>query len=611
MRLPNHLPALTGATSTGYRILGGLLILLSLLAGTAGTYRVDTRITRAAEAYLVTGVRLGPSGADSVAVIPYSREAHAQGLKSGRLIAIDGVPLGRRGPIDDAVVRALRGPEGSTIVLRVAGESGGMRDVRLTRAAAHLRDADAGTGLSFATRQAIRMLLEISASLIVTLAILLLYLRRPHDPVAALLVIGGTALSLAQAPAMLPGLPGWITPVMLIFGPLGLYGGMILFPSASLRPRWILLALVLVVVVILVLVSAAFAHIPDLPLFGVPLMALTTLVVIVAQFRASPPGIERQQIKWAMLGMAGLALFSIVASALALVSDGMTDEALRPWIVLATTLTDNLAEIALAGGLLVALLRYRLYDAEAAISRSAVLAALTLALLGIFAGSEKVIELLGERYFGEQLGALAGGLAAAFAAVTIAPLHHRLTHWAENRFQKQLIRVRRDLPALMADLRETATSRELAAAALDRVASVFRAGDGVILLGDSPAALRGIAPENFAAWQAAWIPAAGDELICDPADPLLPVRLPLAADGCGRVGWLLLGPRPDGSLYGKDERELLAELADPVARALAITARREADARAAQAVVERLDQRMAALEAAVARLAEGAIASSA
>ena len=37
-------------------------------------------------------------------------------------------------------------------------------------------------------------------------------------------------------------------------------------------------------------------------------------------------------------------------------------------------------------------------------------------------------------------------------------------------------------------------------------------------------------------------------------------------------------PRPDGTLFGKDEREVLADLADPLARALAIAATRSADA---------------------------------
>jgi len=50
---------------------------------------------------------------------------------------------------------------------------------------------------------------------------------------------------------------------------------------------------------------------------------------------------------------------------------------------------------------------------------------------------------------------------------------------------------------------------------------------------------------------------------------------PLRANGIGQVGWLLLGPRPDGSFYCKDERETLAVIAEPIARALATAMERE------------------------------------
>ena len=73
------------------------------------------------------------------------------------------------------------------------------------------------------------------------------------------------------------------------------------------------------------------------------------------------------------------------------------------------------------------------------------------------------------------------------------------------------------------------------------------------------------------------------------------MRVPLEADGCGRVGWLLLGPRPDGSFYGKDEREALEEIADPIARAIAIVRQREGRQSA-------FETRIGMLEAAVARL---------
>jgi len=39
------------------------------------------------------------------------------------------------------------------------------------------------------------------------------------------------------------------------------------------------------------------------------------------------------------------------------------------------------------------------------------------------------------------------------------------------------------------------------------------------------------------------------------------MRLPLESEAIGRIGWLVLGFRPDVSVCGKDERETLAEIA--------------------------------------------------
>ena len=69
------------------------------------------------------------------------------------------------------------------------------------------------------------------------------------------------------------------------------------------------------------------------------------------------------------------------------------------------------------------------------------------------------------------------------------------------------------------------------------------------------------------------------------------------------VGWLLLGPRPDGSFYGHDEREALAATADPVARAIRIDQQREAREQRVQSEQRRQQRRIAALERKLAELA--------
>lgn len=85
---------------------------------------------------------------------------------------------------------------------------------------------------------------------------------------------------------------------------------------------------------------------------------------------------------------------------------------------------------------------------------------------------------------------------------------------------------------------------------------------------------RRVATGEVEGWQAAWLLGQAETLDCDRADTIFPTRLRLRAEGAGTVGRVLLGPRPDGSFYGKDRREALAEIAEPVARAVHVVRQR-------------------------------------
>ena len=77
------------------------------------------------------------------------------------------------------------------------------------------------------------------------------------------------------------------------------------------------------------------------------------------------------------------------------------------------------------------------------------------------------------------------------------------------------------------------------------------------------------------------------------------------------MGWLLLGPRPDNSLYGKDEREALCDIADPLARAVRIVLLREERQAQEQSWQQQFEERFAQLEAMLARLTRSRPASAA
>ncbi len=107
---------------------------------------------------------------------------------------------------------------------------------------------------------------------------------------------------------------------------------------------------------------------------------------------------------------------------------------------------------------------------------------------------------------------------------------------------------------------------------------------------------------------AAWLRASSGELADrdlarDRDDRLFPLRLPLVTRDAGpaeTVGWLLLGPRPDGSFYGKDELDALREIADPVARAVQIARRRGARETARAAEMDAIRGELASLRQAIA-----------
>ena len=533
------------------------------------------------------------------AVIRYLQPAtRAAGVRSGdRVAAIDGVPV-PAGASEFEVGARLGRVAGDSVALTLRHDDGTAATIRLPRAPDTWSQTDPRSGLPLWLAVAIEMVIIHLHGGVLVAASILLFRRRSRDAEAMLFAVAFLLIAVSPLGGFwLFAVFGWPDAVFRATGALGwvlAIPAIAAFPDGRFASRtavaatlvgWLMMAASLTSTV----TGGLF---PDtLRSAGWGLVVLALALAVVRRYRATPAGAERQQIKWAMTGFC-VALLSFAVS-YAMDIFALWPEMRGDPVPFLLMLLFPLTSVALPLGLLVSLLRYRLYDAESAISRSIAYGVLTLALVAIFAGSEKLIEALGEEYFGASLGALAGGLGAAIAAVMIAPLHHRLTHWAERRFQDAIVRLRKGLPALVADLRETGGLNDIAEAVLRRIEQGTRAVRGALVVGGDVVAVRHVDAAEAERWFAGWAPAGTDGIDHAPGDLLFPVRVPLEADGCGHVGWILLGPRPDGSLFGKDEREALAEIADPVARAVAIVQRREA--RQAE-----LEMRIAALETAVA-----------
>ena len=600
-RLPERLPDLGGGFLRVYQAVWIAAVLLAVLSTTVFAFRQEMQDQ--ARLLSIYNVGLIPSGwfADGLHVRPFSPQAHALGIDDGLVVRINGTPPPN---VTGGAIAPFTGPDGSRVSVSLRDQSGGVRDFVLTRDSSYLRDAYAKSGLTWPFRRWFQFAITMVATFALLSAATLLFVRRPRDCVAAMLSFGIVLSSIF--PATVGGsllFVGWVLSAVSIMMVLL---GILFFPDGRFAPRWWPVAAIGILVSEAISIGTYWVvpFRPVAPLLMLGAVALTGAGVL-SRYKASGPGVTRQQIKFAMFGFVSAVLILALQVALGTAATKVSSEAQRAWLFLLSGVCESLVGVAIAAGLLVALLRYRLYDAESTVGRSAAYGVLTLGFVALFAGGEKLAELIGERYFEHRIGIAAGAIGAAVAAACIVPLHNRVHRWAERQFQKPLIRLRERLPDCVADLRESAPLDELISAVMKRVQAGVRSTREALLLAErgslSLAGAHGVSTQALTDWQSEWhLPAGEHTLDCNRRDAMFPLRVRLCietGDEPKTVGWLLLGPRPDGSFFGKDEREALEAVAGSVARAIHIAQLREQ--RDAQA-----EARLTGLEKLIARLTD-------
>jgi hypothetical protein len=598
LRLPEALPALRGRYLRGFRIFWFAALAAALLATIAGLHYHNVIDEEWGAPYSELGLRtVSLSGTDLG--LPIGEETRRAGVAPrSKLIAIEGVKLPAV-TTQAEVAKRLRAATGDHVLIRTRLPDGSERDHRLRRTSDHLKKAYAGKAVSAETKHKTETVLSLIGVVMMLGAALLLYRKAAGDPIASL-------FSLTLLISIVAGEPGrsiftffalqdvWAK--LTAFGAIGYLLTIFGFPTGRLGSRWALPAIALYALIVLFPSSnPAVALVMTAAMFAIVLFALVHLGL---RYRRLAPSIERQQLRWAFFGFATSLACGAIWLALLVGASLATTDTWRIWALIGSEIAQHLSTILLIACILVALLRYRLYDAETVISRSTGYAILTLLLGGTFAASSKGLEWAFETGFGQDAGALPGAAGAGLAVVLISPLHNRVHRWAERRFQKALMRLKRDLPECVEDLRETATLAELTEEVLGRVAAGVRTSRGAVLIGGRVAATCGASAPEAAAWlDGNVLDGSAERVICNYGDPVFPARVPLRVrHGAQLVGWLLLGPRPDGSFYGKDEQEALAEIADPVARAVQVVLLRDAREAAARRQGEEQERRLTALE---------------
>jgi hypothetical protein len=583
VRLPEALPPLAGrAGATVRAAFLGLLALTALMLA-AGSWMAGkdyfVTVPNNLEFGFVTGTgTFRFPDPDQVRIYTATSDAaRRSGLRQDDIIlSIDGRPvpaLATELEIGD-MMGEVTGPV-ATLVTR--SSDGTVRTHRLPRQAGAWSVRVAETGLTGWQRSALLFGSDELRLLFLFAAALILYRRRPRDAVALIFA----SAFLLYCHRSMPGFWFWhslgiegVRPWLGIGVYLLLIAGLNAFPDGRFGSLWTRLTTFVALPAYFALTVAQAVALPFPPATGgYALLALLLLSAggLIVRYRRLVPGPERQQIKWAVTGFAAFALLTAVAMVPGLLG-WFTLSRLGPAGFIGAITLQTVSAMVLPLGLLVSLLRYRLYDADAAISRSAAYTVLTLLLLVGFAVAKKGLELFGERYFDGAAGALSGGVAAAAAALMITPIHKMVTEWMQQRFQKALIAMRTGLPELVGDLRETAGLRALAETAAERIGAGVRATRTALVIEGEVVAERGDAAAATA------------------------LELPLTREDGSAFGAILLGPRPDGSLYGKAERQALDEVAGPVARAVRIVRKREAAAETQAAEMAELKARLAVLE---------------
>ena len=603
LRLPQQLPNLRGHWLTGYSFIWVTILAIALFGILRGAYievAVPKKLNWSPYGFTTS---LDTKGFHVAAVS--SPAAKATRLASGDdIIAVDDwvIPYTETASAGDHLIK----PYGQSTMFTARKPSGELYKVELTRSRAAEEQWYIDAGMSRQLYTLAFLVPGLVFAVLFVAAACLLFLRRRHEAVPALLSLG--FLMIAPV-AFDPAWNAWselgigigaIT-TFVIAGWVLVFAAFLAFPSGRLQPRWTAVCLLLLPVQFLF--YSAPKVVGDIAFSTAFLLCLAALV---SRYRKVSGSMEGLQLRWVFFGFcAGGLLFiaALLSSSVLLAIFG--NDPRWGFLSVAGSFLFYTGLAAMAAGLLVSILRFRLYDADAVIGRSAAYAVLSLGFVALFAASQKIIELLGEEYLGQGVGALAGGVAAALAALAVAPMHARVQRWAERRFQHALHRLRFGLPALVGDLRETSGLESIAGATLDDVVGGIHARAAALVVGDTVVDARGIPAESAAAWWQGWTPAAHDGVDCDRADPVFPLRAPLEAVGHGRVGWLLVAARPDGSFYSGHERRVIEDIAEPVARAVQVALmREEREARFARQF-ESINRRVQAIELALARLPAG------
>ena len=490
-----------------------------------------------------------------------------------KLIAIDG----KRVPTDAVVAdlaQFLEKAPGPVVRMTVQRPDGRLVEVPLQRTNLRIAPADERKrNLRIWTRLGLALL---ACSALLTCSFMLA-LRRPNDPVAMILAYAFVAL----AATIDPPLQFWLWTdrgyVMDLMGALFFYLLVIAlasFPDGIFVPRFLRW------IVPVGIPLAIFLSIPDVDEDLQGILGITLLLAMLAtqfiRFLREPAGIVRQQIKWAAFGFAAGLLLILAA---VIVAAGLGDDAstYTPLMSLLVLVLFSAGMAAIPLGLLIALTRFRLWEADTVITRSAAYAVVTLIVGVVWAASSDLVKLVISEVMGRESEAGATTVGAIIAAGIFSPTQSAVLGWTRKHFGGPLDQIH-DAAKRLKNWGLTESPEEVATRALSIIDQAVHPAASAIVLDTA------MGHELIAARE-----------VTSAADPTLIEKLTLE-DEESSVGTLFIGRRSDGNRYNRQEIDAIREIIPSLAEALRVARGRFSRESAMQQRMEEMAARLAQLE---------------
>ena len=509
-RLPPAVPPFGTRTYRIFSLVWLLAFALAAIGPATGIYFRYTSPENNSQLMLGSRAGFGAAPADATKVrFTVGPQDPETGLRKGDdIVAVYGLPLPKVMPVtEEALARhaddpayiamgnLLFGTDDSEVPVTVRGTDGELREVVVIAGEEHIEAAARRFGVSSKVLSFIDILHVIFYPFLLWAA-WILHRRNARDAVSSILSLAVLLTIGAEQPSSTflatIGVPRPLNVALFDLGNICLLAGILLFPHGRLSGRLILLLLSLPILM--------FLKLQLYQAFFISFMIIAVLLLLRC-LRQTESSDLRQQIRWALFGFSGYALLrgiSILCDALKWSTETFGTQLL---VEMGAALAFATGFLVLQLGLLVALLRFRLYDAEVVISRSANVALITIVIGGIFAAANEAVKVFVQGLYGPEAGNSPGIFAAAVATVAVTPLYDKIQHWSEKKFQRNLYLLRDDLPESVRDLRETASGPELIEEVLKRIEQGVRCIRSAAIIHGQVVASRGVAREQVEAWR--------------------------------------------------------------------------------------------------------------